>query len=444
MPDSSRRMILGTVINSTGLHLAGWRYPSVAPAENSFAHYARMAAIAERGKLDFLFFADSLAMMYANDPDVLQRLAPLNDYDPIILLSAVSVTTKNVGLIASATTTYNEPFHLARKFASLDKISGGRAGWNVITSVNPDEANNFAHMAQIPLEERYRRALECVKVACDLWDSWGDDAVVADKESALFYDNSKVRTIDHKGDFFSVKGPLTVQRPPQGHPVIVQSGSSDTGRSVGARIADVVFTAQQSLKEAQAFYRDVKARVADVGRPPEQVKVIPGVVPIIGRTMAEAKEKFDKIQMLIHPDVGLALLGHLLGEVDLKVYPLDGPVPDIPVGGGKHSRLAMLLDLARRENMTIRQLYMHVAAGARGHWTVHGDAKHIADVLEEWFRNEGADGFSVIPPFFPEGLEDIVDVLVPELQRRGLFHEEYAPGNFRQKMGLANPHRIAV
>ncbi|MGE3148768.1 MAG: LLM class flavin-dependent oxidoreductase [Pseudorhodoplanes sp.] len=429
-------------MNSAGLHLAGWRYPSVVPAENSFAHYARMAAIAERGKLDFLFFADSLAMMYANDPGVLQRLAPLNDYDPIVLLSAVSIVTKDVGLIGSATTTYNEPFHLARKFASLDQVSGGRAGWNVITSVNPDETNNFAHMAQLPLEARYRRALESVKVVFDLWDSWDEDAVVADKESAIFYDNSKVRAIHHKGEFFSVKGPLTVQRPPQGHPVIVQSGSSDTGRAVGARIADIIFTAQQSLESAQAFYRDIKARVANVGRSPGLVKVIPGVVPIIGRTEAEAKEKFERVQMLIHPDVGLALLGHLLGEIDLKAYPLDGPVPDIPADGEKHSRLRMLLDFAKRENMTIRQLYMHVAAGARGHWTIHGDAGHVADVLESWFRNEAADGFSVIPPFLPEGLGDIVNLLVPELQQRGLFHKEYAPGNFRQKMGLGAPHRV--
>lgn len=433
---AERRMILGTIFNSVGLHLAAWLYPSVDPTRRDIAHYAAMAATAERGKLDFLFMADSLAMMYSNMPQVLKRLAPLNDYDPVALLSALSVTTTDIALIASATTTYNEPFDIARRFASLDALSGGRAGWNVITSVNPAEDENFGHVRKTKVDERYRRAVEMVGVVRALWDSWQPGAVLADREKALFYDETKVAPINHEGEFFKVKGPLTVQRPPQGHPIIVQSGSSEIGRDVGAGIADMIFTAQQTLGEAQAFYRDIKKRAAEKGRNPDDIKVILGVVPVVAETDEEAEAKFDKVQSLIHPDVGLSLLGHLLGEVDLRKYPVDGPLPDFKVDATKHGRLEMLVDLARRENLTIRELYMRVAAGARGHWTLHGSAKRIADTMEEWFRNEAADGFTIIPPFLPEGLENAVDLLIPELQSRGLFHKDYAPGTTREKLGL--------
>lgn len=433
---ADRRMILGTIINSVGLHLAAWLYPSVDPTRRDIKQYAEMAATAERGKLDFLFMADSLAMMYSNMPEVLKRIAPLNDYDPVSLLSALSVTTSDIALIASATTTYFEPFDIARRFASLDELSGGRAGWNVITSVNPAEDGNFAHIRKSKIDERYRRAVEMVKVTRALWDSWQPGAVIGNRNEALFYDQSKVGPIDHEGEFFKVKGPLTVQRPPQGHPIIVQSGSSDIGRDVGTSIADLIFTAQQTLGEAQEFYRDVKRRAAEKGRNPDHIKIILGVVPILGLTDEEAEAKFDKVQSLIHPDVGLSLLGHLLGEIDLKQYPVDGPLPEFTLDTTKHGRLEMLVDLAKRENLTIRQLYMKVAAGARGHWTVHGSAKRVADIMEEWFKNEAADGFTIIPPFLPEGLDDAVNLLIPELQSRGLFQSEYASGTAREKLGL--------
>lgn len=445
MSSTNRRMIVGTLLNATGLHLAGWRFPSVEPSVGrELEHYARLAKTAEAARLDFIFLADSLATMYGSSPKSLKRIAPLNEYEPISLLSALAAVTSRIGLIGSATTTYNEPFHIARQFASLDIISSGRAGWNVVTSLNPDEAHNFGHHQPIDLPARYERANEFVDATQALWDSWEDDALVYDKEEGIYFDPEKVHEVGHRGTYFSVRGPSTIPRSPQGRPLIVQSGSSDMGRQAGARFADLIFTAQQSLPEAQAFYRDIKSRVEKANRAPDRVKIIPGIVPFLGATEAEARDKFELAQSLIHPDVGLSLLGQLLGEIDLSIYPVDGPLPPLPQTPGKSSRVEMLLEVARRENLSIRELYLRAAAGARGHWTVHGTAKHIADVLEEWFLNEGADGFAVIPPFLPEGLSDVANLLVPELRRRGLFPHTYEHTMLRDNLGLRHTSQIRM
>lgn len=437
---AARQMILGALLSYTGLHLAGWRHPDVNPwRASSLEHCIELARLAEQGRLDFLFMADSLATMYSSQSDAFARIAPLNDFEPLTLLSALAVVTRDIGLIGSMTTTYNEPFHIARQFASLDRISGGRAGWNVVTSFNPAEAFNFGQTAHAPLPERYARALESVDVVRRLWSSWAADALLRDQASGVYFDAAKVRAIDHKGEFFSVRGPLTMPRPPQGHPVIVQSGSSELGRDAGARVAEFIFTAQQDLGQAQAFYQDMKRRVAEVGRDPAQVRVVPGIVPILAATEDEAREDFSRLQRGIHPDVGLSLLSSLLGDIDLRACDLDGPLPEIESSDAQQGRVAMFIETARRDNLSIRQLYERVAGGARGHWTVVGSVKQVADVMEQWFNEGAADGFSLIPAYLPTSLRTAVELLVPELQRRGLFKHEYAAGTLREKMGLPVP-----
>lgn len=437
---AARDMKLGLFVYPTGHHIAAWRSPGSVPDGGvDFAQYLRIAQTAERGLMDMLFLSDVLAALPRPGEDlaVTARMSSFAHFEPLTLLSALAPGTERIGLVATATTTYNEPFHVARKFASLDLLSGGRAGWNLVTSSSPAEAFNFHRESHVQHADRYRRAREFASVVLGLWDSWDDDAFLHDTQSGAFFDPDRLRILRHAGEHFSVQGPLSVPRSPQGSPVLVQAGSSDDGRALAAETAEVIFTAHLSLANARAFYRDVKDRAASLGRDPDGIKILPGVSPVVGRSEAEARERFQALQELIHPEVGLTLLSRMTG-VDLAGHDLDGPMPPLPEVEGGKSRSAMLSALAREEGLTIRQMYQRVA-GARGHWQVFGTAAQIVDRLEEWFVNEAADGFNVMPPCFPEDLDLFVEHVVPELQRRGLYRTRYAGRTLRENLGLRKP-----
>lgn len=437
---TKRQIKLGAFLPSTGHHVASWRHPEAqADGGLNFKHYQQLAQTAERGKFDMIFLADGVAVRdRGQGKDVLSRTGKVTHFEPLTLLSALSVVTENIGLVATASTTYNEPFHLARKFASLDYLSGGRAGWNLVTSATEAEAKNFNREKHLEHAIRYERAREFVEVVTKLWDSWEDDAFIRDKESGVYFYPEKLHIPDHKGKHFSVRGPLNVARPIQGYPVIIQAGSSEAGQELAAQTAEVIFTAQQTLAEAQAFYSGIQEKLAKYGRSSDHLKIMPGVFPVIGRTEQEAKDKYEQLQELIHPQVGLSLLSQMIGGFDLSGYPIDGPIPELPETNGGKSRQKLLTDLAHRENLSIRQLYLAIA-GARGHRTILGTPEQIADQLEDWFVNGGADGFNIMPPYLPGGLDDFVDLVVPELQRRGLFRTEYEGSTLRENLGLPRP-----
>jgi alkanesulfonate monooxygenase len=345
--------------------------------------------------------------------------------------------TSRIGLISTATTTYLDPFHVARMFATLDQMSEGRVGWNVVTSSAASEAFNFSHDKHVAHADRYRRAAEFIQVAQGLWDTWEDDAFVMDKDEGLFFHPDKLHMLHHKGERFSVRGPLMVPRSPQGQPVIVQAGQSDAGRELAARTAEVLFTVQQQLAPAKAFYADLKARVAKCGRSPDSLKIMPGVLTVVGRTRDEAQEKFDRLQALIHPELGVAALSDIVA-LDLRPFPLDGPLPEVPLSDSQQGRQQMVVEMARSENLTIRQLYKRVAT-ARGHRVALGTAADIADALEEWYRGGAADGFNIMPQVLPAGLNEFVELVIPELQRRGLFRTRYEGRTLRENVGLPRP-----
>ncbi len=429
---------LGAFLLFTGHHVAAWRHPQ-ASVGTEFENYLELARLAEAAKFDAIFFADGVAARL-KDVEAASRKAHSGIYpfEPITLLSALSSVTSNIGLIATASTSFSDPFNLARQFASLDRLSGGRAGWNLVTSSDPDAAYNFGHDAQILHGDRYERAEEFADVVLGLWDSFEDDTFIRDRQSGRYFDPQKLHRLDHSGKHFKVRGPLNIPRSPQGRPVLIQAGASEPGKELAARTAEAIFAAQITLEEAVAFYADVKGRLAKFGRSHDDLKILPGIFPVVGRTESEAQEKFESLQALIQPEVGLNLISQLSG-VDLSAHPLDGPVPDNPpaTNAGK-SRQALLLDLARRENLTIRQLYLRIA-GARGHWQVVGTPVQIADVLEERFENYGADGFNIMAPLMPGGLADFIELVVPELRRRGLFRTEYEGTTLRENLGLKRP-----
>ena len=402
-----------------------------------FEHFAEIARTAERGKFDLLFTADTYATFGADDVETWSRTTAASRLEPLTLLGALSVVTQKIGLVATMTSTYFEPYHVARFFASLDQISKGRAGWNLVTSLAAAEALNFNRDSHLSHADRYDRAREFARVVLGLWDSWEDDAVVADKQSGVYFDKAKLHFLNHKGKHFSVRGPLTVHRSPQGHPVIVQAGQSDDGRDLAAETAEVIFTVQQDLDAAKEFYADVKRRAAAYGRSPDAIKVMPGIMTVIGATRAEAQEKYDRLQALIQPEVGIRVLSSYFG-MDLSKFPIDGPVPDPVHQGAEIGRLKVMVDLAKRENLSIRQLYMRVI-GQRAHRTVCGTPADIADAMEHWFTAGACDGFNVLPLTFPKGLNDLVDLVIPELQRRGLFRKEYEGNTLRENLGLAKP-----
>ncbi|KPW49000.1 Xenobiotic compound monooxygenase, DszA family [Pseudomonas syringae pv. antirrhini] len=437
MSTTARQMKLGAFLMATGHHVAAWRHPDVpADAGLDFKHYRHLAQVAEAAKFDTLFVADSVA---AATGDIASRMARSDHFEPLTLLSALSAVTDHIGLIATATTTYNEPYHVARKFASLDHLSGGRAGWNLVTSDAAAEAQNFGRAEHVGHAERYSRAREFHQVVTGLWDSWTDDAFTRDKASGQYYDPANVHVLDHVGEHFSVKGPLNVARSPQGQPVVVQAGSSEVGRDLAAQTAEVVFTAQTSLASAQAFYADIKERLSTYGRDADSLKVMPGVFIVVAETEALAKQKFESFQDLVEPQVGVALLGRMLGNFDLSGYPLDGPLPELPLtDSGQRSRQKLLTELADQENLTLAQLGRRIAGG-RGHYSLIGTPAQIADELQIWFEQGAADGFNVLVPHLPGGLEDVAQLLVPELQRRGLFRTEYEGTTLRENLGLQRP-----
>jgi FMN-dependent oxidoreductase (nitrilotriacetate monooxygenase family) len=433
MTASRRQMHLGVFVLGTGDHSAGWRYHGAYTTSCSLSVMKSIAQIAERGKFDLFFLSDGLAMDVNDHPSFLNR------FEPLTLLSALSMVTTHLGLGATVSTSFSEPYNVARAFASLDHISGGRAGWNVVTSTNSAAALNFGRDRLNEHDLRYEIAGEFVDVVRGLWDGWDDGAIVADRATGTFLDASKVRPLNHKGRFFQVKGPLNIERSPQGHPIIIQAGGSPPGQELSARSADVVFSVVNGdAVSAKAAYDSLKQRVIKHGRRPEHVAILPGVMPIIGETDAQAKEQLDRLQSFLTPTNALALVSQRVGY-DISGYPLDGPVPDFPEKtdrGQSFSRT--LLEMARREKMTLRDLY-NITAAARGHWVVYGSPKRIADVFEEWFAAERADGFVVMPPYFPGAFDDFVDKVVPELQRRGLYRTEYSGPTLRDHLGLARP-----
>jgi N-acetyl-S-(2-succino)cysteine monooxygenase len=434
---ASRQIKLGMFLRPAAHHVAGWRHPDAwADGGLSFPKYVEMARTAERGLFDLMFSADALTGE-RYDRDTLSRTSYVAWIEPMTLLTALAPVTSNIGLVCTATTTYDEPYHIARRFASLDLISGGRAGWNLVTSANASEAQNFSREEHLPKHDRYRRAHEFVDIVRGLWDSWDDDAFLFDKAEGRFYDPDRRHVLDHAGEFFKVKGPLTVSRSPQGQPVVVQAGASDDGRQLAAETAEVVFCAHQTIEGAREFYGDVKGRMARCGREPDHLKIMPGLGVMVAPTRAEAQDKFDELQNLIPPQVGVALLSKYIAW-DLTGYDVDGPVPVVPQDRGAPTRSALLSDTARAEGLTIRQLYQRIAGG-RGHYQIVGSPKDVVDMMEDWFTTGAADGFNVLPPFFPNSLDEFVDLVVPELQRRGLYRTAYEGKTLRENLGLPRP-----
>jgi FMN-dependent oxidoreductase (nitrilotriacetate monooxygenase family) len=429
------KMKLGAFLMAGGHHIAAWRHPDAyARAGVDIEHFIAVTQMAERGQMDMVFFEDAAAIRERN-PRLASQAARSTSFEPLSLLAALAAHTSHIGLVATASTTYNEPYGLARTFASLDQLSGGRAGWNLVTSASDLEAENFVSSGLRPHGERYARAEEFADVALALWDSVETGAYLVDGRSGVYADPAKLHPVDHRGRHFTTQGLLDSQRSPQGRPVMVQAGASDVGKDLAARTADVVFSAAQTLGEAQAFYADLKARLPKFGRSPDDIKVMPGVSPIVGSTTREARAKYDALQDLIPDEVGVALLASYLSIKNLSAFPIDGPLPEMPPTEGIQSRQQLIIDLARRENLSIRETARHFA-GARGHWQLIGTPSHIADELEARFRGAGADGFNIMPPLFPGGLEDFVTLVIPELQRRGLFRQSYEGTTLRENLGL--------
>ncbi len=422
----------------TGQHIAAWRHPDVPAAMHTdLAAYASLARQAEQAFFDLFFIADNDGVQAgAWTRDALSRTANRHaaQFEPLTLLSALAATTSHIGLVATASTTYFDPYRLARQFASLDLLSGGRAGWNMVTSHDASIAANYGLDAALDHAARYARAEEFIEVVAGLWNSWEDDAFIRDKASGRFFDPAKLHTLNHKGAHFSVAGPLNVARSPQGRPVVIQAGSSEPGRDLAARTAEVVFTAQNSFEGAKAFSDDVKGRLARYGRAPADLLVMPGLCAIAAATEAEARDRFEELQSLIDPVVGLAHLQTLIG-VDLSGHPLDGPVPELPATNGMKSRQQLFLDLARRDGLTLRQL-MQQAAGAKGHWLLVGTGSQIAEKIAQWFEGGAADGFNIMPADTPGGFESFVKHVLPHLQERGLVRERYEGNTLRGHLGL--------
>jgi len=430
------KLHLNAFLMSVGHHEAAWRLPESDPfANTSVEHFKALARTAERGKLDSLFLADS-PVLWNN---IGRR--PAGTLEPTVLLAALAGATEHIGLIATASTSYNEPFNLARRFASLDHLSGGRAGWNIVTTAGVDAARNF-NLEELPAHaERYARAAEFVDVSLKLWDSWADDAPLGDKDRGVWGDESKLYPPRHKGRFFKIEGALNVPRSPQGYPLLVQAGSSEDGKALAARYAEAVFTAQQTLEDGRAFYVDLKQRTQKLGRDPDTIKILPGIVPVIGSTEAEALRLEEELERLIKPEYAKRQLAQTL-RVNPDDLELDAELPsNIPsedeIEGAK-SRFTLIVNLARRERLTVRQLIGRLGGG-RGHRTFAGAPEQVADAIQLWWENGAADGFNIMPPVLPSGLSIFVDQVVPILQQRGLFRTEYEGKTLRENYGLARP-----
>ena len=433
----SRQLHLGAFMRPVGIHTAWWRYPGAYPDANfNLRHLIRFAQTLERGRFDAWFMADHLAVL--NMPmAALKRSATATSFDPLTLLPALAMVTEHLGLIATASTTFEPPYMIARRFASLDHISSGRAGWNLVTTSNPDAALNFGLTEHMEHGERYRRAREFFDVVTGLWDSWAEDAFIRDVESGIYFDPERMHVLDYKGEFLSVRGPLNIARPIQGWPVIVQAGASDAGRQLAAETAEMIFASGGSLADAQRYYADVRSRADRVGRDPDHIKILPGALVVTGETAEEARKKRALLDSLVHPDSGIASLSIALGH-DASGFDLDGPLPDIPESNASKSGRERVIERARSGDLTVRQLAQ--IAGSYGGLALVGTPAMIADQMEEWLFSEACDGFNIMFPYVPGGLDDFINQVVPELQRRDLFRREYEGKTLRENLGLPRPN----
>ena len=433
---AKKQLRLGAFMRPVSIHTAAWRYPGGTPDANfNLKALIAYAQTLERGKFDAFFMADHLAVL--NMPmEALKRSATVTSFDPLTLLPVLSQHTSHLGLIATASTTFEPAYTIARRFASLDHISEGRAGWNIVTTSNPDAALNFGMDDQMEHDERYARAREFYDVVTGLWDSWADDAFIRDVESGIYFDPAKLHVLNHKGKYLKVKGPLNVARPIQGWPVIVQAGASDAGRQLAAETAEMVFAAGGPIAGAREFYKDVKSRAAKAGRNPDHIKILPGAFVVIGSSLDEAKEKRARLDSLVSYESGIAALSIAAG-VDARKFDPDGPLPELPETNQSKSGRERVMALAKREGLTVRQIAGRL--GGYGGLGMIGTPKMIADQMQEWLETGASDGFNVMFPYLPGGLDDFVDLVVPELQRRGLFRTEYEGKTLRENLGLPRP-----
>ncbi|MEL0079382.1 MAG: LLM class flavin-dependent oxidoreductase [Rhodospirillales bacterium] len=431
-----KQLCLGAFMRPVSIHTAAWRFPGGSPDANfNLKTIVSLAKKLEAAKFDAFFMADHLAVL--NMPmDALKRSATVTSFDPLTLLPAIAMVTNHLGLIATASTTFESPYLIARRFASLDHISGGRAGWNIVTTSNPDAAKNFGMDDQMPHAQRYARAREFFDVVTGLWDSWADDAFVRDVEKGIFFDPNRLHILDHEGEYLKVRGPLNIARPIQGWPLIVQAGASDAGRQLAAETAEMVFSSARNIPDAQEYFQDIKARAENAGRNPDHLKILPGALVIVGETESEAREKRDLLDSLVHYDSGIASLSIALGH-DASKFDPDAPLPNVPETEASKSGQARVKSLAQAENLTVRQL-----AGRFGGYAGNafvGTPKSIADQMEAWIDEEASDGFNIMMPYLPMGLDDVCEKVVPELQRRGRFRTEYSGRTLRENLGVPRP-----
>ena len=431
-----KQLHLGAFMRPVSIHTGAWRYPGAYPDANfNFAHLRHFARRLEAAKFDAFFMADHLAVL--NMPiEALKRSHTVTSFEPFTLLSALAGATERIGLVATASTTFDEPYHIARRFASLDHISGGRAGWNIVTTSNPDAALNFGYDSQMDHDARYVRAREFYDVVTGLWDSFADDAFVRDVEAGVYFNPDRMHVLDHKGPNLSVRGPLNIARPVQGWPVIVQAGASEAGRQLAAETAEVIFGAESTLDTGKQFYADIKRRMAAIGRDPASLKILPAAFVVVADTVDEARARRAHLDSLVHYDSGIHSLNGMLGY-DVSGFDPDGPLPEIPETNASKSARARVIEAARARNLTIRQLAMK--AGSYSGLAFVGTPRTIADDMERWLSEEGSDGFNILFSWLPGGLDDFVDRVVPELQSRGLFRRDYEGSTLRDHLGLERP-----
>jgi FMN-dependent oxidoreductase (nitrilotriacetate monooxygenase family) len=432
----TRQLHLGAFMRPISIHTGAWRYPGAWPDANfNLGHIKTLIQKLEAAKFDAFFMADHLAVL--NMPiEALKRSHTATSFEPFTLLSALAMVTERIGLVATASTTYDAPYHIARRFASLDHISEGRSGWNIVTTGNPETSHNFGSDQHLEHATRYDRAREFYDVVTGLWDSWADDAFVRDVESGVFFDPNKLHVLDHKGPHLSVRGPLNIGRPVQGWPVIVQAGASEPGRQLAAETAEVIFGSAPSFEAGQAFYADVKGRMPALGRDPDHLKILPAAFVVVGDTVEEAQARRAHLDSLVHYDSGIRSLSILLDH-DVSVYDPDGPLPEIPESNASKTSRENTIALAREQGLTIRQLA--AKAGSYSGLAFVGTARTIADEMERWLDGRASDGFNIMFPWLPEGLYDFTDKVIPELQRRGLFRTDYEGTTLREHLGLPRP-----
>jgi FMN-dependent oxidoreductase (nitrilotriacetate monooxygenase family) len=431
-----RQLHLGAFMRPTTIHTGAWRYAGAFPDANfNLGHLKCFIQTLERGKFDAFFMADHLAVL--NMPlDALKHSHTVTSFEPFTLLSALAMVTERIGLVATGSTTFDAPYHVARRFASLDHLSGGRAGWNIVTTSNPDAALNFGMDDHMEHDERYRRAREFYDVVTGLWDSFADDAFVRDVASGLFFDPDKMHVLNHKGRYLSVRGPLNIARPIQGWPVVVQAGASDSGRQLAAETAEAVFTPPSNIAAGREFFADVKGRMVKCGRNPDHMKIMPACFVVVGDTVDDARAKRAELDSLVYYDNAIGSLSIALGH-DASKFDPDKPLPDIPESNASRSARERVVAMAAREKLTVRQLAQRL--GGYSGLAMVGTPTSIADEMQEWLETEACDGFTIMFPYLPAGLDEFVEQVVPELQRRGIFRHEYEGATLRENLGLPRP-----